>query len=115
VIFSPRLGYAAQLSPNFAIWPRAGITYAYYRLTSDNTDPTTGAKTETKFTADFTDVSLEFMAVALPVPHVAILFGPFIDLPLGGGTKTVDPGVTQPDSTLSYLSFGITAGVAAYF
>jgi len=66
VIFSPRVGYAAQLSPNFAIWPRAGITYSYYRVTADNTDAASGAKTEDKLTADFTDVSIEFMAAALP-------------------------------------------------
>jgi hypothetical protein len=116
VIFSPRLGYAAQLSPNFAIWPRAGITYSYYRVTTENTDLTTGAKTDNKLTGDFTDVSIEFMAAALPVPHVAVLFGPFLDLPLGGGSKLVTAGTESAiHPSLSYLSFGITAGLAAYF
>ncbi len=115
VIFSPRVGYAAQLAPSFAIWPRAGVTYAYYRVTNKNTN-VGGATTETVGTVDFTDVSIELMAVALPVPHVAVLFGPFLDLPLGGGSKTVVAGVEQPNpASLSYLSFGVTSGVAAYF
>jgi hypothetical protein len=116
VLFSPRIGYAVQLAPSFAIWPRAGITYAYYHVTVKNTDLTTGVVTENKLSADFTDVSIEVMGVALPVPHVAILFGPFLDLPLGGGTKTVNNGVEQPNpASLSYLSSGISAGLAVYF
>jgi hypothetical protein len=114
-IFAPRLGYAAQLSPLFAIWPRAGITYAHYKLTSQNT-AAAGATTEDTVSADFTDVSAEIMATILPVPHVALLIGPYLDIPLGGGAKTVSAGTELTNHpSLKYLSVGLTTGLAAYF
>ena len=118
VMFSPRIGYAAQVSPMFAIWPRAGITYVNYRMTQKSTtsNGTTTITYESKISADFTDVTLELMAVALAVPHFAILVGPYVDLPLGGGVKTTVNGVHQPNMpSLSYWSVGLSAGVAGYF
>ena len=110
-IFAPRLGYAAQLSPLFAIWPRAGITYAHYKRTSQNTDAT-----EDTVSVDFTDVTAEVMATILPVPHVALLIGPYLDIPLGGGSKTVTASVESTNHpSIKYLSVGLTTGLAAYF
>ena len=115
ILFSPRIGYAAQVSPSFAIWPRGGITYVNYRVTEEDTD-SQGNRSTYKASADFTSFSLELMAVALPVPHFAILFGPFLDLPLGGSTKITEDGVVRPNSPkLSYWSVGASAGLAGYF
>jgi hypothetical protein len=114
-IFAPRIGYAAQLAPVFAIWPRAGITYAHYKLTSQNTNAT-GGTTESSTAADFTDISGEVMATFLPVPHVALLVGPYLDIPLGGGSKTVTAGQESTNHPrIHYLSVGLTTGLAAYF
>jgi hypothetical protein len=116
-IFSPRIGYGLQLGQNFAIWPRAGVTYANYRITSRNTDPGPPPVThETKSSIDFTDVTVEFMLGILPVDHFVILVGPYIDIPLGGGQRVWDDGVRQaPEPDVSYLSFGLSVGLGGFF
>jgi hypothetical protein len=112
--FSPRIGYAVQLSPSFALWPRAGITYSNYRMKQTNNN-SNGTSSTDKTSIDFTDVSLEVMAVALAMPHFAILVGPYLDLPLGGGVKATNDGVEQQSSTeVSYWSVGLSLGVAGY-
>ena len=114
-ILSPRVGYAAVLSPNFAIWPRAGITYSWYKTTAKDTNAA-GATTENKISADITDISVEVMAAIVPVPHVVLLVGPVLDIPLGGGAKSVNAGTEATDHpSVSYLSVGLTTGLAAYF
>ncbi len=117
-IFSPRIGYGLQLGQNFAIWPRAGVTYANYRTSQrvvvDQGPPVLTA--ERKNSIDFTDLTIEFVMAILPVDHFAVLVGPYIDIPLGGGEKntvngTIDP--VRPEWT--YLSFGLWAGLGGFF
>jgi hypothetical protein len=116
-IFSPRVGYALQVGKNFAIWPRAGITYTNFRITTKNTDPgPPPVTTETKASTDFTEASIEFMLGILPVDHFIILVGPYLDIPLGGGQKRTVNGATdaiRPD--ISYLSVGGTIGLGGFF
>ncbi len=115
LLFSPRIGYAALVTPGFAIWPRAGITYTNYRMTEEETD-SDGIQTTYKASLDFTTASLEVMAAAIAVPHFAFLFGPFLDLPLGGSTKATIDGTSQRDAPkLRYWSVGLSVGVAGYF
>ena len=116
-IFSPRIGYALQLADFFAIWPRAGVTYANYRTTTTN--PGNGPPPvvhERKVSTDYTDISIEFMLAFLPVDHFVVLVGPYLDIPLGGGQKTTNDGVlqaVQPD--VNYLSVGGSVGIGGYF
>jgi hypothetical protein len=116
-IFSPRVGYALQVGQNFAIWPRAGATYSNFRITTRNTNGNPPpATTETKASTDFTEASLEFMMAILPVDHFAILVGPYIDIPLGGGQKRTVDGVTDPvRPDVNYLSAGLSVGLAGFF
>jgi hypothetical protein len=119
VVFAPRVGFAVPLSPAFAIWPRAGITHSVYWVSEEN-DVGGGETVTTKQTLFFTDLTLEGMIAATPVPNVAIIFGPYLDLGLAGGVTTE----TQPDQTPSgfetdtdwnYTSYGLTAGIAVVF
>lgn len=113
-LLSPRVGYAAQLSPEFVLWPRAGITYSHYGITS-KTQSTNGTSTQ-ESSASLTDVSLEIMAVILAAPHFFVMAGPFMEIPLGGGSSTKTNGETsniKPD--LSYFSVGLSAGLGGYF
>ena len=116
-IFSPRIGYGLQVGQNFAIWPRAGITYANYRLSQERTDPgPPPTTTEDKISIDMTDVSIEFMLAILPVDHFTVLVGPYIDIPLGGGEKITSNGVRQAlEPDVSYLSFGLSVGLGGFF
>lgn len=118
LMFAPRVGYAIPLSPKFAIWPRAGLTHTVYWASEEDDD---GPETvETSQTLQFTDLTLEGMVAVTPVPNVAIVFGPFLDLGLTGSVSTE----TTPDQTPSgfesetdwkYTSFGITGGIALVF
>jgi hypothetical protein len=115
VILAPRIGYAIPIGDLFAIWPRGGLTYWNYRYTvrTPNND---GMWTETKYSADGTEASLEVMATILPVDHMAILVGPYFDIPLGGGDQTKVNGIVQPyPAEITYLSFGVSAGIGVYF
>jgi hypothetical protein len=116
-VFSPRIGYALQLADFFAIWPRAGVTYANYRVTRRNVDPGPPLVTHVnKVSVDFTDISLEFMLGFIPVDHFVILVGPYFDIPLGGGEKDTTDGAVDPiRPDRSYLSVGGWAGLGGFF
>jgi hypothetical protein len=74
----------------------------------------TEVETETTFST--TNFSLEVLVAASPVPYTAIVFGPFLDLPLSGSSETertpADPAFTNPDDDVSYTAYGIVAGLA---
>lgn len=111
-------GYAIPLSPTFAIWPRAGITYSNYWASAEDEGP--DGTVEETITLTFTDLTIEGMLAVTPAPNVAIVFGPFVDLALFGSYATE----TEPDTTPSgvstdidfkYTSFGLTGGIALVF
>ena len=121
LILNPRVGYGYAVSPAFAIWPRLGFTYARY--SSHEEDETGGPMPtveETDVTLTMTDINLEFMMAVTPVPNVAILFGPFVDIGLGGGVdvEVTPPGPDDPTTTeidVTYTSFGFSAGIGIVF
>jgi hypothetical protein len=115
VILAPRIGYAIPIAEIFAIWPRAGLTYWNYRYRTRTPD-NNGTWTETKYSADGTELSLEVMATLLPLEHMAILIGPYFDIPIGGGDRTTVNSIVQANpADISYLSFGISAALGVYF
>jgi hypothetical protein len=71
-------------------------------------------------TIAFTSLTLEAMLVATPAPNVAIVFGPYLDLGLGGGSESettpdVDPTEITTENDLTYTSYGVSAGIALVF
>jgi hypothetical protein len=121
-LLHPRIGYLADLSPAFSIWPRGGVSYSAvsYELESEtfiNGMETTQTNTVTIST---TTATLELLFLAKPMEGAGITFGAFADLPLSGGTEAEsdpeDPADPPPDSAdVSLTSFGVVAGVAVIF
>lgn len=105
-VFSPRVGYAIAFSDSFAFWPRGGITYVSAGVEEDNGE---------EVSASVWALSLEAMFAITPIPHFAILLGPYLDVAPFGGVDIDDPGEPTVENDLSYLSFGAAAGIGVYF
>ena len=118
LVFAPRVGYAIPVSPTIAIWPRAGITYSRYWATSEDEVIDGMGNTTTvdqTVTLSYTDLTIEGMLAVTPTPSFAIVFGPFLDLGLGGSIdEENDPGADD-EADFTYTSFGITGGIAVVF
>jgi hypothetical protein len=117
-LINPRIGYAVPLTPELALWPRAGFTYARYGLHQETTNAATGATTKTDTTLSLSDVALDVMLAIQPVPHFAILVGPYLDIGVGGSSKTTrDPPLNTPQPTIdvTYTSFGLAIGLGGVF
>ncbi len=71
----PRVGYMLDLARNFAIWPRAGITYSHFSA-AEASDDQLGFNLEALFVGRVTD---SFRVTA----------GPTLDIGLTGGSETV--------------------------
>jgi hypothetical protein len=95
-LFAPRIGYAFMFAASAGIWPRAGITYVTL-------------STDSNLSAHALALTLEAPLVLTPIPHVAFLIGPTLDLGLSGGT---DNGGTTTSYKLTDI--GLQAGLAIY-
>jgi hypothetical protein len=104
-IIAPRVGYAFMFSPKVGLWPRGGITY----LTA-STDRDNGNDLSTHALA----LTIEAPLVIAPVPHVAFLVGPTLDLGLSGSTDITAGSVTT-SSDLKATDIGVQAGITVYF
>ena len=91
--FAPRIGYAAPLSPTFAIWVRGGISMTY--ISQDKTDRA------------FIGPGAELFGVFTPIRNFGITFGPVGEYGIigkqGGGPQ------------LRLRSYGLTAGLLVDF
>jgi hypothetical protein len=121
LVFAPRVGFAIPLNPTIAIWPRAGITYSRY-WSSEEVDTIdemgNDVTVDQTATLSYTDLTIEGMLAVTPTPNFAIVFGPFLDLGLGGSLKSeTDPdvGANPEDIDFNYTAFGITGGIAVVF
>ncbi len=103
--FAPRAGYLFRLGSHAAVWPRIGLTY----VTETEKRPGNNDSTVNLLQTDF-----EALLVLAPMSHFAIEIGPVLDVPASGSIDTTTNGVGQPGTDLSWLTFGITAGLATY-
>ena len=114
-LFSPRLGYVIPITPMFAFWPRAGITY--FNVGTENTNTGMNPVT-TKTTVSGFAVDIEPMFVITPVNHFGITVGPTVDIPLSGArsvTQTPADPTPAADDKIKYTSFGLNVGLLGYF
>jgi hypothetical protein len=93
ILFEPRIGYAATISPAVAFWPRGGFTFF-----SEEAD---GGPTYSQFA-----FSAEGMFVFLPQPSWAILLGPTLDLGITG---------EEGDNRFTQHALGIAVGLMGAF
>ncbi len=91
--FLARVGYFAQPTPRFGIWPRAGLTH----LVIDS-----GASDETA-TALTLEVPLVFLVLG---QRVGLTFTPHADIGIAGGTDDIDRTLTE---------LGFQFGASAFF
>ena len=106
--FTPRIGYVAQVAPEIAFWPRAGIALSEIFSRSEVENIRT---TDLRMDAA---ASLEVSMVATPIPVLGVTMTLAADLPLVGRLEHSTPSGTQTEST-SRLHFVIDAGVVAHF
>lgn len=115
LIFAPRVGYAIAFDDTFGVWPRAGLTILSGGTSQTYTDGT-GAEKSIDLSMSATNLTLEAPVFISPIEHVAILVGPFWDVPLGGSTdspKGADGSTESLDTTIR--SIGLTAGFVGYY
>jgi hypothetical protein len=69
---APRIGYAQMVGPWLGVWPRAGVTYIYSASTQS-----------------FLALTIDALAAVVVSPHLAVTFGPTLDLGLSGKPVTI--------------------------
>jgi hypothetical protein len=112
-----RAGFAYPFDNTFAIWPRAGLSYA--SSTSEGVTgihPTTGETGTFEYRARFGNLNLELLGALSPIKHVVLLAGPYVDVGLGGGYSVFDSAGTEIDKRSANLtSFGLLVHAAGYY
>jgi hypothetical protein len=112
-----RVGYAYPFDSTFAIWPRAGLSYASSTSEVTGTNPSTGASTGTyEYRLGFGNVNLEILGALSPIKHIVLLAGPYLDLGLGGSYSIFDTTGTEIDKRgANLMSFGLLVHAAGYY
>jgi hypothetical protein len=108
-----RGGYVVALSHGVAFWPRGGLSYA-----RESTSNAIGMMGETQSTtvSQFA-LNLEPIFMIQAAPHVGVVFGPVLDIPLSGNTHnevTVGNMTVSSDNSTSQFHFGITLGLLGW-
>lgn len=85
-LVAARVGYFADVTPSFGIWPRAGLTHLAY---DDNDDVDDDDPSATALTLE---VPLVFMVLGR---SLGLNVMPHADIGLTGGTDTVDQTITE--------------------
>jgi hypothetical protein len=106
--FTPRVGYVAQVAPEIAFWPRAGIAMSETFMRSDASNIKT---TDLRMDAA---ASLEVSMIATPIPVLGVTMTLGTELPIAGRLQHTTSAGTQTEST-SRIHFVIDAGVIAHF
>ena len=108
VLVAPRVGYAFMFGDNIGLWPRGGVTYI-----GAGSEQEDGDESSTRLFA----LSVEAPFVFVPVPHVAFLAGPALDLGLSGSDETDPDAAGAPNQETEYkiTDFGLHVGMTAYF
>ena len=115
LFFGGRVGYAYPFDSTFAIWPRAGLSYA--SSTSEVPGTTSeGSPTTYEYRVGFGNVNLEILGALSPIKHVVVLAGPYLDLGLGGNYSIFDTSGTEIDKRgANLMSFGLLVHAAGYY
>jgi hypothetical protein len=106
--FTPRVGYLAQVAPEIAFWPRAGIAMSeiFTRSNADNIRTTTLRMDAA--------ASFELSMIATPIRVLGVSMTLGSELPLIGRMQQTTASGTSTQST-SRFHFVIDAGVIAHF
>jgi hypothetical protein len=69
---APRVGYGQMVGPWLGVWPRLGVTYVYSASNSN-----------------FLALTVDALAAVIVSPHLAITFGPNLNVGLSGKPTTI--------------------------
>ena len=109
--FAARVGYVMPLGP-LSLWARGGLGYARVGTTSPRNN---GDERYDSISA--VGLNLEPQLVLSPGDHVGIMFGPVVDVPLGGTfhTERTNNGTTTSENfDSSQLHFGINVSLIGW-
>ena len=91
ILAAPRVGYAHAFDSVVALWPRVGFTYEHIWAAADSS--------RSGSTVDQLALTLECPLVITPLPHLAVLVAPTLDLGLTGsssnGSRTTSGTTTE--------------------
>jgi len=112
-----RAGFAYAFDNTFAIWPRAGLSYATSSSSIDDfKSPTDGEPLGNfDYAAHFGTANLEILGVLSPVEHIVVMAGPYLDLGLGGGFSVEQNDVEIDKRDANMTSFGILVHAGGYY
>ncbi|HTR55668.1 MAG TPA: hypothetical protein VMJ10_33555 [Kofleriaceae bacterium] len=111
---SGRVGYVMSLGPKLALWPRGGLSFYDESISNPG-----GGGAGTTMSSGFHQFALDLegnFAFTL-APHVFVLLGPVIDIPLTGSVSTTTStatGSTTTSTDNSQFHFGIAGGLGGY-
>ncbi len=107
VVFAPRVGYVARLSPEISCWLRAGVSIIY-----DTTSQSNGGASTSSGSFHLIAATVEAPFVFTIAPRVALTFGPTFDYAFSGGDKVNQTG-SYAGSTVDdrVLEIGAQAGL----
>lgn len=119
LLFNPRVGFSLIFDDTFALWPRAGITYARATQTTKET-LASGGSVDLDTTLSSFALSLDVPLVISPMEHFAFLIGPYLDLGLGGSldqdvVDTTTGAITTVSGDSKATSVGLTVGILGYY
>jgi hypothetical protein len=109
-----RGGYVLALSHGLAFWPRGGLSYA--RESTSNAINMMGGGSQSTTVSQFA-LNLEPIFMIQAAPHVGVVFGPVLDIPLSGNTHnevTIGTMTVSTDNSTSQFHFGITLGLLGW-
>jgi hypothetical protein len=107
-LLAPRVGYAYMFSSVIGIWPRGGFSYWHASFS-----PNQG---RADMTANAFAFNIDCPLLIFPSSVFAITLGPLLDLSFAGTERIrAGNGVVDEKHDFSATSFGLSAGVAAFF
>ena len=105
LVLVPRIGFLLAPSRYVGVWLRAGVGYASLDLDSN------ASGSATFYGVDFV---LDPMLVFTPIPHVALLLGPSINVGVAG-SQDVPNAPAGASISNRWSSYGVSGGIALLF
>jgi hypothetical protein len=112
-LLSPRVGFAKMFTPQFGIWPRAGILYVHSSNSSSYPDATGATITSTNSMSSLY-FTLDANLILMPVSHFGFTLGPTVDYSLSHSTSSSPPALVSQTNEKDH-AIGVQAGIFAWF
>jgi hypothetical protein len=105
LLIEPRIGFGYMFSRVVGIWPRVGVGYWHQWR-----EPDQGPNDEKRHTFA---LDIDVPLIIAPVKSFAITVGPLLDVSFGGA-RTLSDGTNDVSTDMSFIQFGLSAGVVGF-